>query len=174
MNGFLFDFFHLVIDTLFHLPVAVFRKSIAQIVLKQCGKGTQFSRHVRLISPHRISIGTNSFINRNVVIDGRKGVIIGNNTDIGEYVAIWSLEHNTQSGDHSCVGGVVKIGNNCWIAPRSVILPNVNIGNNVVVATNAVVTKDVPDNVVVAGVPAKIIKTRNISGEYELKYKIFL
>ena len=107
-------------------------------------------------------------------MDGRKGVIIGNNTDIGEYTAIWSLEHDTQSDSHSCIGGGTNIGNNCWIAPHVIILPNVTIGNNVVVATGAVVTKDVPDNVVVAGVPAKVIKQRQCKGDYQLKYKIYL
>lgn len=50
------------------------------------------------------------------------------------------------------------IGNNAWIGGSSVILPGVTIGNNVVVAAGSVVVKDVPDNVVVAGNPAKIIK----------------
>mgnify|MGYP000293804664 FL=1 len=55
-------------------------------------------------------------------------------------------------------GKPVVIGNNAWIGGSSVILPGVTIGNNVVVAAGSVVVKDVPDNVVVAGNPAKIIK----------------
>ena len=52
----------------------------------------------------------------------------------------------------------VTIGNNVWIGGRAVINPGVTIGDNVVVASGAVVTKDVPDNVVVGGNPARIIK----------------
>ena len=52
----------------------------------------------------------------------------------------------------------MKIGDNVWIGGSAVIVPGVTIGNNVVVAAGAVVTKDVPDNVVVGGNPAKIIK----------------
>lgn len=52
----------------------------------------------------------------------------------------------------------VVIGDNCWIGGRSIINPGVTIGNNVVIASGTVVTKDIPDNVVVAGVPAKVIK----------------
>ena len=52
----------------------------------------------------------------------------------------------------------VTIGNDVWIGANCTILPSVTIGNNVVVAAGAVVTKDVPDNCVVGGVPAKIIK----------------
>lgn len=159
---------------MFHFPLAIYRRLVAKCVMKQCGNGTQFCRHVHLISPRRISIGNNSFVNRNVVLDGRKGISIGNNTDIGEYTTIWSLEHDTQSATHSCVGGQTVIGNNCWIAPRTIILPNIKIGDNVVVATGSIVTKDIPDNVVVAGVPARIIKERNIEGSYNLRYKIYL
>nr|WP_324248840.1 DapH/DapD/GlmU-related protein [Streptococcus macedonicus] len=53
----------------------------------------------------------------------------------------------------------VTIGNDVWIGGNVTILPGVTIGNNVVVAAGAVVTKDIPDNCVVAGVPAKMIKT---------------
>lgn len=174
MKNLLYEMLHLVLDVLMHFPLSFLRSIIAKLFLKQCGEGTQFCRHIHMISPHRISIGQNSFINRNVVLDGRKGITIGSNTDIGEFSSIWSLEHDTQSSSHSCVGGQTIIGNNCWIAPRSIILPNIKIGNNVVVATGSVVTKDIPDNVVVAGVPAKIIKERNIKGSYQLNYKIYL
>ena len=53
----------------------------------------------------------------------------------------------------------VKIGSRVWIGAHATILSGVTVGNNAVIAAGAVVTKDVPDNAVVAGVPAKIIKT---------------
>ena len=52
----------------------------------------------------------------------------------------------------------VEIGNDVWIGGNVTILPGITIGNNVVVAAGAVVTKDVPDNCVVGGVPARILK----------------
>ena len=52
----------------------------------------------------------------------------------------------------------MTIGNDVWIGGNVTILPGVTIGNNVVVAAGAVVTKDIPDNCVVAGVPARKIK----------------
>ena len=55
-------------------------------------------------------------------------------------------------------GKPVKIGHNVWIGGRAIINPGVNIGNNVVIASGAVVTKDIQDNVVAGGTPAKIIK----------------
>ena len=59
---------------------------------------------------------------------------------------------------HLGIAKPVTIGNDVWIGGNVTILPGVKIGNNVVVAAGAVVTKDVPDNVVVGGVPARIIK----------------
>jgi acetyltransferase-like isoleucine patch superfamily enzyme len=57
----------------------------------------------------------------------------------------------------------IKVGNNVYIGVRSIIMPGVNIGNNCIIAAGSVVSKDVPDNSVVGGVPAKFIKT---SDEY--------
>lgn len=55
-------------------------------------------------------------------------------------------------------GKSVTIGNNVWIGGRAIINPGVTIGDNTVIASGAVVTKDVPENVVVGGNPAKVIK----------------
>jgi acetyltransferase-like isoleucine patch superfamily enzyme len=55
--------------------------------------------------------------------------------------------------------GPVEIGNNVWIGDKATILPGVTIGDNCIVAANAVVTKSIPENSIVAGNPAKVIKT---------------
>ncbi|MBQ2488136.1 MAG: maltose O-acetyltransferase, partial [Ruminococcus sp.] len=54
---------------------------------------------------------------------------------------------------------LIKVGNNVWFGAGVHVMPGVTIGNNVVAAAGAVVTKDVPDNVLVGGVPAKVIKS---------------
>ncbi len=56
-------------------------------------------------------------------------------------------------------GKPVKIGNNVWVGGGAIINPGISIGDNAVIASGAVVTKDVPNNVVVGGNPAKVIKT---------------
>jgi serine O-acetyltransferase len=68
---------------------------------------------------------------------------------------------------HACVnigehkGGTPKIGNNCYIGPGAKIFGDITIGNNVTIGANSVVNKSFPDNVVIAGVPARIIKYKN-------------
>lgn len=57
--------------------------------------------------------------------------------------------------------GGSKIGDNCYISPGVKIVKPIKIGNNVVIGANAVVNKDIPDNSMVAGIPAKIIKRYN-------------
>lgn len=99
----------------------------AKIIFKDFGKGSQLSRHVHLIAPYRISIGKNVFINRNTILDGRSNLTIGDNTDIGEYCSIWTLQHDINSPTHATVGSPTVIEDHCWIAPRSVILLGVRV-----------------------------------------------
>jgi maltose O-acetyltransferase len=122
----------------------------------------------------RILIGDNTYINRNVLLDGRNGLEIGNNVDIGEYVKIWSLEHNPNDEEHSPRGRKTIIEDHVWIAPWSIILPGVKIGRGAVIGAGSVVTKDVPPLAIVAGSPAKQIGTRNNSLKYTINAPVFL
>jgi len=70
--------------------------------------------------------------------------------------------------------GRMKVGNNVFIGHKSIIMPNVTIGDNVVIAAGSVVTKDIPNNVVVGGVPAKIIKSISEYKEKALKNAVYI
>lgn len=170
----LFELLSLITDFVMHIPVALIRNIYAKIVFKEFGKGSQICRHVHLIAPYRICMGENVFINRNVTLDGRAGLHIGNNTDIGEFSSIWSLSHDIDSPTHATIGEVTTIEDHCWIAPHSIILPGVTIKTGTVIATNSVVTKSTEECMLYAGIPAKAIRKRQNNLKYELKYKIYL
>lgn len=104
-------------------------------------------------------VGHNSRIN-GAHIGVRHKVVIGNNVRIAPYTIILDSDFHEIGNHFSEDGksGPVIIKDNVWLATRCMILKGVTIGENSVVAAGAVVTKDVPDNCVVAGVPAKVIK----------------
>ena len=108
-----------------------------------------------------ITVGKNFLANYNVTILDIAPVTIGDYVMIGSNVLISTVGHPLSPKgrrEHIGICKPVTIGNDVWIGGNSVILPGVTIGSNVVVGAGAVVTKDVPDNCVVAGVPARVIK----------------
>ena len=108
-----------------------------------------------------IHVGDYFLANYNVTILDIREVTIGNNVMIAPNTLITTVNHPLNPmgrRKHLCIAKPVKIGNDVWIGANVVILPGVTIGNNVVIAAGAVVTKDIPDNVLVGGIPAKIIK----------------
>tara|TARA_A100001011_G_scaffold240255_1_gene248239 strand:+ start:1421 stop:1891 length:471 start_codon:yes stop_codon:yes gene_type:complete len=100
-------------------------------------------------------------IERNVKLDklNPEGIHIGNNTLVASGSVILSHDHCKRTKDNQPYMVDTHIGKNCFIAINSIILPGVKIGNEVIVGAGSVVTKDVPNNCVVAGNPAKIIRT---------------
>lgn len=136
------------------------------------GKGSSVLRFCNFLVPSRIIVGTNSIINQHCFLDGRGSrVIIGDNVDIAQETNIWTLQHEPNSAEHATTGGDVIIEDHVWIASRVTILPGVKIGKGAVVACCSVVTKDVPEMSIVAGVPARVIGRRRNDLTYNLNYQ---
>ncbi|WP_085993241.1 maltose acetyltransferase domain-containing protein [Oceanobacillus senegalensis] len=113
---------------------------------------------------YNIHVGENFYANFDCVLLDVCEIKIGDNCIFAPGVHIYTATHPIDATERTTgleFGRPVKIGQNVWIGGRAIINPGVTIGNNVVVASGAVVTKDVPDNVVVGGNPAKIIKQIN-------------
>ncbi|MFJ7727620.1 maltose acetyltransferase domain-containing protein [Neobacillus sp. NPDC097160] len=110
---------------------------------------------------YNIHVGENFYANFNCVFLDVCEIQIGKNCMVAPGVHIYTAAHPLNPFERNSgveFGSPVKIGDNVWIGGGAIINPGVTIGNNVVVASGAVVTKDVPDNTVVGGNPAKIIK----------------
>jgi len=108
-----------------------------------------------------IYIGNNFTGNFNLTMLDVREIRIGDNVMIGPGTLITTVGHPLSPAKrrkHMAFAKPVIIGNDVWIGGNATILPGVTIGNNVVIAAGAVVTKDVPDNCVVGGIPAKKLK----------------
>lgn len=110
---------------------------------------------------YSLHIGDNVFINYNCVMLDGAPIRIGNHVLIGPAVQIYTFVHPMDACERrqsveSC--RPVTIGDDCWIGGGAILCPGVNIGARSVVGAGSVVTKDVPEGVVVAGNPARIIR----------------
>ena len=92
-------------------------------------------------------------------IDGRNGIIFGDNVWVGPHVKIISMNHNICSYKKYIKERPIKIGINCWIGAGAIILPGIELGDHTIVGAGAVVTKSFPDSdQIIAGNPAFVVK----------------
>lgn len=127
--------------------------------------GSEIDESVAVFTPLYINYGRNTKIGKNVFINfdcvflDLGGITIEDNVLIAPKVSLLSEGHPVSPDERqSLVPGHIHIRKNAWIGAGATILPGVTIGENAIVAAGAVVSKDVPDNTIVGGIPAKIIK----------------
>lgn len=119
-----------------------------------------------------LEIGQGTWIGQDVRISSSAKIRIGCCVDIGPQVMIATGTHEIDPvGEHSAGKGLnvdITVHDGVWLGARSLILPGVTIGRKAVVAAGAVVTKDVPEMCLVAGVPAVVKKSLGNGGEKSL------
>ena len=107
-----------------------------------------------------IHIGSRVFINSGCKFQDQGGIYIGDGALIGHNATLATLNHGMlpeERGD--LIPRPIRIGKNVWIGSDCTILPGVTIGDNAVIGAGSVVTKDVPENMVAVGSPAKVIRS---------------
>ena len=146
------------INNKYHTP-----EEIVELFSKLTGKNVDKS--FRLFPPFHtdcgknITVGKNVFINACCKFQDQGGITIGNGVLIGHNVTLATLNHDERPQFRQNIyPKSIKIGDNVWIGSNATILGGVTIGNGAIIGANALVTHDVPENTIVAGIPAKILR----------------
>jgi acetyltransferase-like isoleucine patch superfamily enzyme len=124
------------------------------------GHGTKIRAH-----EGEVHIGAKTVLGQECTVSSFQHVSIGRECVIADRVMFIDFDHGIVEVDRPIrLQGIykrdVRVGNNCWIGYGACLLRGVNVGDNSVLGTYAVVTKDVPDNAIAAGVPARVIRMR--------------
>jgi maltose O-acetyltransferase len=129
------------------------------------GERTVFAGRLRIgggrAPASRLSFGVDCFVNDDCRFDTTGPIAVGDDVYLGHEVAVITSSHEVGRSDRRAKGFVVApvtIGKGSWIGARAMILPGVDIGGGVIVAAGAVVTRNVDDDVMVAGIPARVVR----------------
>ncbi|WP_270566626.1 acyltransferase [Clostridium beijerinckii] len=171
-------YLHFLWDVLDKSPMCIisnfaipYRQILAKKLFKSCGKNFIAEENVRFNVPDNIEIGDNVFLNRGTFLDSKGGVVLGNSVTLTEGVTIFT--HSHEEHDHELrTYAKVTIKDYAKIYSNSTILPGITVEKQSIVAACSLVSENVKENTMVAGIPAKPIrerKTLNRSDE-ELKH----
>lgn len=164
-------------------------------ILKCCGNNVVIEDGVRIFHPENIEIGDNVYIGHDTIlkgyyksilkissntwigqqcfIHGAGGVTIGSEVGIGPGVKIHAAKHQVFNEENSILFSNLEffpiiISDNCNIGIGAVILPGVTIGNGSKIGANAVVNKNIPENSIAVGIPARVIKKKDHENDLNL------
>ncbi|KAA0547048.1 sugar O-acetyltransferase [Bacillus sp. BGMRC 2118] len=137
------------------------RAKLLKDLLGSTGENLYMEPTIRVDYGYNTHVGENFYANFDCTILDVCEVRIGDNCMMAPGVQLYTATHPIHPSERNSGKEYAKpihIGDNVWIGGSAIINPGVTIGNNVVIASGAVVTKDIPDNVVVGGNPARVIK----------------
>lgn len=151
---------HLLLD----LFPAVLRTAVWRLLMARCGRGVLIDHRVFFKYPWLVEIGDDVSINRGAefypgLVAGAR-IRIGSNVRIAPNVRLHAAGHDPDHPELAETAGDIVVGDGAWLGAACLVLPGVNIGARAVVAAGAVVTTSVPDDAIVAGVPARVIRMR--------------
>lgn len=129
------------------------------------GDNVSIHDHVYLLNPDTMAFGNNVSVHPMCYFQGNGGITIGNDVSIAHGVTLMTETHNYSDAnvpikDQGLKTLPIHISENVWIGAKATVLCGRRIGSGAIIGAGAVVTKDVPENAIVAGVPAREIKVR--------------
>ena len=147
------------------VPFAIpFRRLVAKRLFGACGEAFTAEENLRLNFGPLLRVGSRVFVNRNVYIDAKGGVSLGDGVAIAEDVRIFTHTHGEASHIERTYAPVA-VGEYAKIYSGAVLLPGVTVGRQAIVAAGSLVVHDVPENMVAAGRPAKVLRERRTEGK---------
>ena len=154
------------LNNVWHEDEAEISELFRRITAKPVGKGLRLETPFYTDFGKNITVGDNVFINAGCKFQDQGGIYIGDQTFIGHNVVLATLDHDINPQKrYMLYPAPIHIGNRVWIGSNVVITKGVTIGDNSVIAAGAVVTHDIPSDVVAGGVPAKVL--RNIEEDID-------
>lgn len=150
------------INRTYHEPEEI-RRLFSELIGNEVDEGFNLFPPFTTDCGKNIHLGKGVFINSGCRFQDQGGITIGDYSLIGHNVVLATLNHNLNPKKRAnLIPSPIKIGKRVWVGSNSTLLPGITIGDNAVIGAGSVVTKDVPANAVVAGVPARIVKTIDV------------
>lgn len=169
IKKFIFKIFDILFpDYIFWIVLNIIRKKITKSSIskiKFVGEYTKFDYGVVIHNPENLEIGNHSSFGDRVIIKAFGGVKIGSRVMIAHDVSIITTTHDHTSSinTNEILYDSVMICDDVWIGAKAIIMPGVKIGSNSVIGAGSIVTRSVPEGVIVYGTPAKVITTKENS-----------
>jgi putative colanic acid biosynthesis acetyltransferase WcaF len=152
--------------TLFRLPLPkgyAWRRLLLRCFGAKLGRAAAFARSTRVFHPWLLEVGDWCAISTGVTIYNLGPITVGHHTVISQDVYLCAGTHDYTNPTLPLLRPPINVGSGVWIAAGAFICPSVTIGDNALVAARAVVTRDVPPGMIVAGNPARVVKPRQMN-----------
>lgn len=150
-----------------NIPLWIVRKFFYRLFGMKIGKGSRILMKTVVLTPQKIRIGRNTYINERCLLDGRDGIEIGDNTTIAFFTKMITGSHNIQSNEFEYVGAGITIGSHVAIFASSVVLAGAVVHDGCVFSAMSLIRKGEYKCGVWGGNPAKYIKERASNLDYE-------
>lgn len=155
------------------IPSWHIRKLFYLLYGMKIGKGSRINAGVIIDSPHGVVLGDRCIINENAYLDGRGGLIVGNDVSISIYSRIITASHYVDSESFQYYNDPVTIHDHVWIGVGAIVLNGSILNKNVIIGAGCVFKGNAEEDGVYIGNPAIMIKKRRLCNEYKLHNLLF-